>query len=94
MYLSIYLSIYLFIYLSIYLSRLYDSLVRMKGSVEKNLEGSASVIFFQKSCEDVKDWITEKSEKLEMDDLAKDLTTVKVIYLSLSIYLSIYLYNL
>ena len=23
------------------------------------------------------DWITEKSEKLEMDDLAKDLTTVK-----------------
>ena len=61
----------------------------MKGSVEKNLEGSASVIFFQKSCEDVKDWITEKSEKLEMDDLAKDLTTVKVIHLS--IYLFIYL---
>ena len=27
--------------------------------------------------EDVCDWITEKSEKLEMDDLAKDLTTVK-----------------
>jgi len=25
------------------------------------------------------DWITEKSEKLEMDDLAKDLTTVKAL---------------
>ena len=28
--------------------------------MEKSLEGSASVIFFQKSCDDVKDWITEK----------------------------------
>jgi hypothetical protein len=25
------------------------------------------------------DWITEKSEKLENDDLAKDLTTVKAL---------------
>ena len=25
------------------------------------------------------DWITEKSEKLEMDDLAKDLTTAKAL---------------
>ena len=25
------------------------------------------------------DWITEKLEKLEMDDLAKDLTTVKAL---------------
>ena len=47
--------------------------------VEKKLEGSASVIYFQKSCEDVSDWITEKSEKLEMEDLAKDLTTVKAL---------------
>ena len=31
------------------------------------------------SGEDVCDWITEKSEKLEMDDLAKDLTTVKAL---------------
>jgi hypothetical protein len=29
--------------------------------------------------EDVCDWITEKSEKLENDDLAKDLTTVKAL---------------
>ena len=58
-------------------NRLYEGLVKLKEEQEKNLEGSASVIFFQKSCEDVCDWITEKSEKLEMDDLAKDLTTVK-----------------
>ena len=59
--------------------RIYDSLVRMQEQMEKKLEGSASVIYFQKSCEDVSDWITEKSEKLEMEDLAKDLTTVKAL---------------
>eukprot|EP00092_Neocalanus_flemingeri_P017139 GFUD01018536.1.p1 GENE.GFUD01018536.1~~GFUD01018536.1.p1 ORF type:complete len:428 (+),score=136.20 GFUD01018536.1:157-1440(+) len=59
--------------------KIYDSLVKLQEQQEKNLEGSASVIFFQKSCEDVCDWITEKSEKLEMDDLAKDLTTVKAL---------------
>merc|ERR1711915_482449 len=59
--------------------RIYDSLVKLQEQQEKNLEGSASVIFFQKSCEDVCDWITEKSEKLETDDLAKDLTTVKAL---------------
>ena len=30
--------------------RLYESLVKLKEEQEKNLEGSASVIFFQKSC--------------------------------------------
>ena len=30
--------------------RLYDSLVKLKEEEEKNLEGSASVIFFMKSC--------------------------------------------
>ena len=30
--------------------RLYDGLVRVQEQQEKNLEGSASVIFFQKSC--------------------------------------------
>ena len=59
--------------------RTYDSLVKLQEQMEKKLEGSASVIFFQKSCEDVIDWITEKSEKLEMEDLAKDLTTVKAL---------------
>jgi len=59
--------------------KIYDGLVKLQEQQEKNLEGSASVIFFQKSCEDVCDWITEKSEKLEMDDLAKDLTTVKAL---------------
>merc|ERR1719347_742959 len=59
--------------------RIYDGLVKLQEQQEKNLEGSASVIFFQKSCEDVCDWITEKSEKLETDDLAKDLTTVKAL---------------
>ena len=59
--------------------RNYDSLVKLQEQMEKKLEGSASVIYFQKSCEDVVDWITEKSEKLEMEDLAKDLTTVKAL---------------
>ena len=59
--------------------RIYDNMVRMQEQMEKKLEGSASVIYFQKSCEDVSDWITEKSEKLEMEDLAKDLTTVKAL---------------
>ena len=59
--------------------RSYDGLVRLQEQMEKKLEGSASVIYFQKSCEDVSDWITEKSEKLEMEDLAKDLTTVKAL---------------
>merc|ERR1719347_1746997 len=59
--------------------KIYDSLVKLQEAQEKNLEGSASVIFFQKSCEDVCDWINEKSEKLEMEDLAKDLTTVKAL---------------
>ena len=43
------------------------------------MEGSASVIFFQKSCEDVCDWITEKSEKLELEEFHHDLTTVKAL---------------
>ena len=30
--------------------RIYDSLVKLQEQQEKNLEGSASVIFFQKSC--------------------------------------------
>ena len=46
--------------------KIYDGLVKLQEAQEKNLEGSASVIFFGKSCEDVCDWITEKSEKLEL----------------------------
>ena len=51
----------------------------LQEAQEKNLEGSASVIFFQKSCEDVCDWITEKSEKLELEEFHHDLTTVKAL---------------
>jgi len=59
--------------------KIYEVLLRVKEQQEKNLEGSASVAFFHKSCEDVTDWIAEKSEKLEMDDQVYDLTTVKAL---------------
>ena len=75
--------------------KIYGGLVKLQEQQKKNL-GSASGIFFQKSCkrlalcfrvinhvtfqgEDVCHSITEKSEKLENDDLAKDLTTVKAL---------------
>ena len=59
--------------------KIYDGLVKLQEAQEKNLEGSASVIFFGKSCEDVCDWITEKSEKLELEEFHHDLTTVKAL---------------
>ena len=59
--------------------KIYDGLVKLQEAQEKNLEGSASVIFFGKSCEDVCDWITEKSEKLELEEFHHDLTSVKAL---------------
>lgn len=50
---------------------------RLKQQKERSLEGASSVELFHRTCDETRDWMLEKMEKLDTDDLGRDLKTVQ-----------------
>lgn len=46
---------------------------------EKSLEGASSVEMFNRQCDEACDWMLEKMNKMDTDDLGKDLKTVQAL---------------
>ncbi|XP_066955513.1 spectrin beta chain, non-erythrocytic 5 isoform X7 [Macrobrachium rosenbergii] len=50
---------------------------RLKQQKERSLEGASSVELFHRTCDEARDWMVEKMEKLDTDELGRDLKTVQ-----------------
>ncbi|XP_076029013.1 spectrin beta chain, non-erythrocytic 5 kst isoform X3 [Oratosquilla oratoria] len=50
---------------------------RVKQQKERSLEGASSVELFHRTCDEAQDWMVEKMEKLDIDELGRDLKTVQ-----------------
>ncbi|XP_050686605.1 spectrin alpha chain-like [Eriocheir sinensis] len=50
---------------------------RLKQQKEQSLEGASSVELFHRTCDETRDWMLEKMEKLDTDELGRDLKTVQ-----------------
>ncbi|XP_069954037.1 spectrin beta chain, non-erythrocytic 5 isoform X2 [Cherax quadricarinatus] len=50
---------------------------RLKQQKERSLEGASSVELFHRTCDETRDWMVEKMEKLDTDELGRDLKTVQ-----------------
>ncbi|GAB6026067.1 hypothetical protein CHUAL_012270 [Chamberlinius hualienensis] len=57
----------------------WDKLNRMKLEKEKLIEGASSVELFNRNCDEACEWMEEKMNKLDTDDLGKDLKTVQAL---------------
>ncbi|XP_050430131.1 spectrin beta chain, non-erythrocytic 5 isoform X2 [Adelges cooleyi] len=59
--------------------KLWDHLNWLKAQKEKNLEGALSVELFEKTCDEAKDWMTEKMDKLDSAEVGLDLKTIQAL---------------
>ncbi|KAK4313156.1 hypothetical protein Pmani_015473 [Petrolisthes manimaculis] len=50
---------------------------RLKQQKERSLEGASSVEVFHRTCDETRDWMVEKMDKLDTDELGRDLKTVQ-----------------
>ncbi|XP_071037774.1 spectrin beta chain [Parasteatoda tepidariorum] len=57
----------------------WKSLNNLKTDIEKSLEGATSVELFERTCDDAYEWMLEKLEKIETDDLGRDMKTVQAL---------------
>lgn len=57
----------------------WDRLNKLKAQKEKSLEGASSVELFQRTCEEAKDWMSEKMTQLDLQALGHDLKTVQAL---------------
>lgn len=57
----------------------WDHLNHLKALKEKNLEGASSVELFNRTCEEAKDWMSEKMNQLDTAELGADLRTVQAL---------------
>uniref|UniRef100_A0A2H8TMG3 Spectrin beta chain, brain 4 n=1 Tax=Melanaphis sacchari TaxID=742174 RepID=A0A2H8TMG3_9HEMI len=51
----------------------------LKAQKEKNLEGALSVELFEKTCDEARDWMTEKMDKLDGAEVGLDLKTIQAL---------------
>lgn len=51
----------------------------LKSQKEKSLEGASSVELFHRTCDEAKDWMSEKMTQLELAELGPDLKTVQAL---------------
>ena len=55
----------------------WNHLNRLKQQKERSLEGASSVELFHRTCDEARDWMIEKMDKLDTDDLGRDLKTIQ-----------------
>ncbi|XP_050536729.1 spectrin beta chain, non-erythrocytic 5 isoform X2 [Daktulosphaira vitifoliae] len=61
------------------IKKLWDNLNWLKSQKEKSLEGALSVELFEKTCNEAKDWMTEKMDKLDSAEVGLDLKTIQAL---------------
>ena len=54
-------------------------LQRHTQAKERSLQGASSVELFHRTCDETKDWMEEKINKLETEELGRDLRTVQAL---------------
>ncbi|XP_035225862.1 spectrin beta chain, non-erythrocytic 1-like isoform X1 [Stegodyphus dumicola] len=57
----------------------WNRLNHLKTEIEKSLEGATSVELFERTCDDAYEWMLEKLEKIETDDIGRDMKTVQAL---------------
>ncbi|XP_054722410.1 spectrin beta chain, non-erythrocytic 5-like [Uloborus diversus] len=57
----------------------WNGLNHLKTEIEKSLEGATSVELFERTCDDAYEWMLEKLEKIETDDIGRDMKTVQAL---------------
>jgi len=57
----------------------WKKLQQLKLQKEKSLAGASGIELFQKMCDELKGWIGEKIGTINLDDVGKDLTSVKAL---------------
>lgn len=62
-----------------HIHKLWDNLNRLKAMKEKNLEGASSVELFNRTCDEAKDWMSEKMTQLDTAEVGPDLKTVQAL---------------
>lgn len=62
-----------------HIHKLWDNLNRIKTMKEKNLEGASSVELFNRTCDEARDWMSEKMMQLDTAELGPDLKTVQAL---------------
>ncbi|XP_065309042.1 spectrin beta chain-like isoform X2 [Dermacentor albipictus] len=57
----------------------WDRLNQLKTQKERSLEGATSVELFHRTCDDARDWMTEKMQKIDIDEVGRDMKTVQAL---------------
>lgn len=57
----------------------YEELLVLKSSKERTLEGALSVELFNRTCEEVQDWMGEKMMQIDTEEWSNDLKTVQAL---------------
>ena len=56
----------------------WNNLNTVKMEKEKTLEGASSIALFQNICDELKDWIQEKGQILDANELGKSMDSIQV----------------
>lgn len=57
----------------------WNKLNKLKIEKERSLEGATSVELFNRTCDDAYEWMMEKMNKMDIDDLGRDMKTVQAL---------------
>ncbi|XP_040070142.1 spectrin beta chain, non-erythrocytic 1 [Ixodes scapularis] len=57
----------------------WDRLNQLKQQKERSLEGATSVELFHRTCDDARDWMSEKMQKIDTDEVGRDMKTVQAL---------------
>ena len=57
----------------------WDSINKLRQAKERSLQGASSVELFHRTCDEAKDWMEEKINKLDTEELGRDLRTVQAL---------------
>ncbi|XP_013777045.2 LOW QUALITY PROTEIN: spectrin beta chain, non-erythrocytic 1-like [Limulus polyphemus] len=55
----------------------WNRLNRLKTEKERSLEGATSVELFNRTCDEARDWMAEKLEKMDSDEIGMDMKTIQ-----------------
>ncbi|XP_076359799.1 spectrin beta chain, non-erythrocytic 5 kst [Tachypleus tridentatus] len=57
----------------------WNRLNKLKTEKERSLEGATSVELFNRTCDEARDWMLEKLEKMDTDEMGRDMKTVQAL---------------
>ncbi|KAL3205248.1 hypothetical protein MRX96_011146 [Rhipicephalus microplus] len=57
----------------------WDRLNQLRSQKERSLEGATSVELFHRTCDDARDWMAEKLQKIDIDEVGRDMKTVQAL---------------